>query len=35
LDVDWSLKGFGAILSQKHNKHEGVVAYANKGFSFV
>jgi len=31
LDVDWSTKGVGAILSQKEGKFEKVVAYANKG----
>ncbi len=31
LDVDWSPKGVGAILSQKEGKVERVVAYANKG----
>ncbi len=30
LDVDWSPKGVGAILSQKEGKLEKVVAYANK-----
>jgi hypothetical protein len=30
LDVDWSPKGFGAILSQKESKLEKVVAYASK-----
>jgi hypothetical protein len=30
LDVDWSPKGVGAILSQKEGKFEKVVAYANK-----
>ncbi len=30
LDVDWSTKGVGAILSQKEGKLEKVVAYANK-----
>jgi hypothetical protein len=31
LDVDWSPKGVGAILSQKEGKVERVVAYASKG----
>jgi hypothetical protein len=31
LDVDWSPKGVGAILSQREGKLEKVVAYANKG----
>jgi hypothetical protein len=30
LDVDWSIKGVGAILSQKFGKHEQVIAYARK-----
>jgi hypothetical protein len=30
LDVDWSPKGVGAILSQKEGKFEKVVAYASK-----
>ncbi len=30
LDVDWSPKGVGAILSQKEGKLEKVVAYVNK-----
>ncbi len=30
LDVDWSTKGVGAILSQKEGKLEKVVAYATK-----
>ncbi len=30
LDVDWSPKGVGAILSQKESKLEKVVAYVNK-----
>ncbi len=35
LDVDWSLKGVGAILSQKEGKMERVVTYANKGLTAV
>ncbi len=35
LDVDWSIKGVGAILSQKSGKHEQVIAYASKGLSPV
>jgi hypothetical protein len=31
LDVDWSPKGVGAILSQREGKKERVVAYASKG----
>jgi hypothetical protein len=31
LDVDWSPKGVGAILSQKEGRMERVVAYASKG----
>jgi hypothetical protein len=30
LDVDWSTKGVGAILSQKEGKFERVIAYASK-----
>jgi hypothetical protein len=33
LDVDWSPKGVGAILSQREGKLERVVAYANKGLT--
>ncbi len=33
LDVDWSTKGVGAILSQKEGKLEKVVAYANKSLT--
>jgi hypothetical protein len=33
LDVDWLIKGVGSILSQKQNKHECVIAYANKGLT--
>jgi hypothetical protein len=33
LDVDWSPKGVGAILSQKEGKLERVVAYANKSLT--
>jgi hypothetical protein len=33
LDVDWSPKGVGAILSQKEGKMERVVAYASKGLT--
>jgi hypothetical protein len=35
LDVDWSTKGVGAILSQKEDKFERVVAYASKGLTKV
>ncbi len=31
LDVDWSTRGIGAILSQKEGRFEKVVAYASKG----
>ncbi len=31
LDVDWSTKGVGAILSQREGRLEQVVAYASKG----
>jgi hypothetical protein len=33
LDVDWSLKGVGAILSQKEGRFEKVVAYASKSLT--
>ncbi len=33
LDVDWSPKGVGAILSQKEERKERVVAYASKGLT--
>jgi hypothetical protein len=33
LDVDWSTKGVGAILSQKEGRFERVVAYASKGLT--
>jgi hypothetical protein len=33
--VDWSLKGVGAILSQKEGRKERVVAYASKGLTPV
>jgi hypothetical protein len=35
LDVDWSPKGVGAILSQKEGKFERVVAYASKSLTEV
>jgi hypothetical protein len=35
LDVDWSPKGVGAILSQKEDRKERVVAYASKGLTFA
>jgi len=35
LDVDWSIKGVGAILSQKVRRQEQVIAYASKGLSLV
>jgi hypothetical protein len=31
LDVDWSIKGVGAIWSQKARRQEQVIAYAGKG----
>ncbi len=31
LDVDWSITGVGAILTQKARRQEHVIAYANKG----
>jgi hypothetical protein len=33
LDVDWFINGVGSILSQKQNKLECVIAYANKGLT--
>jgi hypothetical protein len=33
LDVDWSTRGVGAILSQKEGRFEKVVAYASKGLT--
>jgi hypothetical protein len=33
LDVDWSTKGVGAILSQREGRSEKVVAYASKGLT--
>jgi hypothetical protein len=33
LDVDWSPKGVGAMLSQKEGKFEKVVAYASKSLT--
>ncbi len=33
LDVDWFIKGVRSVLSQKRDKHECVIAYANKGFT--
>jgi hypothetical protein len=33
LDVDWSPKGVGAILSQKEGRFEKVVAYASKSLT--
>ncbi len=33
LDVDWSTKGVGAVLSQKEGRFEKVVAYASKGLT--
>jgi len=33
LDVDWSPKGVGAILSQREGRKERVVAYASKGLT--
>jgi hypothetical protein len=35
LDVDWSPKGVGAILSQKEGRMEKVIAYASKGLTTV
>jgi hypothetical protein len=33
MDVDWSTRGVGAILSQKEGRFEKVVAYASKGLT--
>ncbi len=33
LDVDWSTKGVGAVLSQREGRFEKVVAYANKALT--
>ncbi len=33
LDVDWSTKGVGAILSQKEGRFERVIAYASKALT--
>jgi len=35
LDVDWSTKGVGAILSQWVSKNEQIIAYASKGLTHV
>jgi len=35
LDVDWSTKGVGAVLSQKEGRFEKVVAYASKGLTMA
>jgi hypothetical protein len=35
LDVDWSPKGVGAILSQREGRMERVIAYASKGLTTV
>jgi hypothetical protein len=35
LDVNWSIKGVGVILSQKFKREEQVIAYASKGLSLV
>jgi len=35
LDVDWSIWGVGAILSQKIGRQEQFIAYASKGLSFI
>jgi hypothetical protein len=31
MDVDWSIRGVGAILSQKIERQEQIIAYVNKG----
>jgi hypothetical protein len=33
LDVDWSIKGVGLVLSQKQDKHECVIAYTSNSFT--
>jgi len=33
LNVDWSIRGVGTILSHKFRRQEQVIAYANKGLS--
>ncbi len=33
LDVNWSIKGAGSVLSHKQNKHECVIAYASEGLT--
>jgi hypothetical protein len=33
LDVDWSIKGVGAILLHRISRNEQVVTYASKGLS--
>ncbi len=35
LDVDWSTRGVGAILSKKERRNERIIAYVNKGLSHV
>jgi len=35
LDVDWSTKGVGGILSQKDGRMECIITYASKGLSFI
>jgi hypothetical protein len=35
LDVDWSTKGVGAVLSQKESRFEKVVVYASKGLTMA
>jgi len=35
LDVDWSIRGIGAILSQKIERQKQVIAYASKGLFLV
>ncbi len=35
LDVDWSIRGVGVILSQKIERQEQVIAYATKELSLV
>jgi hypothetical protein len=33
LDVEWSIKGVGSILSHKQDTHECVITYASKGLT--
>jgi len=35
LDVDWSIRGVRAILSQKYGRQKQIIAYPNKGLSLI